>query len=93
MTANHKPHIVGNDILEWVGGCTFKERQPKLSVRRGDPTAHVRMDSVNKKIICAYYNLWEKTLEKYKLSDSPAQIYNMDETGMPLNPRPPKYCG
>ena len=27
----------------------FKERQPKLSLRRGDPTAHVRMDSTNKK--------------------------------------------
>ncbi len=67
----------------------FKERQPKLSLRHEDPTAHVRMDSVNKKTICAYYNLLEKTLEKYKLTNSPAQIYNMDETGMPLDPRPP----
>ena len=67
----------------------FKERQPKLSLRRGDPTAHVRMDSTNKKTICAYYNLLEETLQKNDLSHSPAHIYNMDETGMPLDPRPP----
>ena len=67
----------------------FKERQPKLSLRRGDPTAHVRMDSTNKKTICAYYNLLEEMLQKNDLSHSPAQIYNMDETGMPLDPRPP----
>ena len=67
----------------------FKKRQPKLSLRRGDATAHVRMDSTNKKTIDAYYNLLESTLEKHNLKDSPAQIYNMDETGMPLDPRPP----
>ena len=67
----------------------FKERQPKLSLRRGDPTTHVLMDSINKKNICAYYNLLEETLQKNNLSECPAQIYNMDETGMPLDPRPP----
>ena len=58
----------------------FKKRQPKLSLRRRDATAHVRMDSTNKKTIDAYYNLLESTLEKHNLKDSPAQIYNMDET-------------
>ena len=47
------------------------------------------MDSTNKKTICAYYNLLEETLQKNDLSHSPAQIYNMDETGMLLDPRPP----
>ena len=47
------------------------------------------MDSTNKKTICAYYNLLEETLQKNNLSHSPAQIYSMDETGMPLDPRPP----
>ena len=47
------------------------------------------MDSTNKKTICAYYNLLEETLQKNNLSHSPAQIYDMDETGMPIDPRPP----
>jgi len=31
----------------------------------------------------------ESTLKEYQLEDCPGQIYNMDETGMPLDPRPP----
>ena len=42
-----------------------------------------------RKNICAYYNLLEETLQKNNLSGCPAQIYNMDKTGMPLDPRPP----
>lgn len=67
----------------------FKERQPQLSLRRGDATAHVRMDATNKATIDAYYDLLHETLETHGLSDKPAQIYNMDESGMPLDPRPP----
>ncbi len=67
----------------------FLERQPQLSLRRGDSTAHVRMDSVNKDVIERYYNLLEETLLEQDLMSSPAQIYNMDESGIPLDPRPP----
>jgi hypothetical protein len=69
----------------------FMERQPELSLRRGDPTAHVRMDATNKATIDAYYDLLHETLEAHKLLDNPAQIYNIDESGMPLDPRPPKH--
>ena len=62
----------------------FKERQPELSLRRGDATAHVRMDSTNKNTIEAYYNLLEETLQKHNLSDHPGQNYNVDESGIPL---------
>lgn len=74
----------------------FAARQPQLSLRRGDPTAHIRMDSTSKKVIEQYYGLLEKTLEENNLMNSPGQIYNMDETGMPLDPRPPNIvvkCG
>ena len=67
----------------------FRERQPQLALRRGDPTAHVRMDSTNKEAIEKYYNLLEETLKEHNLMNTPAQIYNMDESGMPLDPRPP----
>ena len=32
----------------------------------------------------------EKVLEEYELYDKPVQIFNVDETGMPLDHRPPK---
>lgn len=64
----------------------FMERNPDLSLRRGDATAHVRMDCTNTAALNNYFNLLEKYLEKV---ESPAQIYNMDESGIPLDPRPP----
>ena len=64
----------------------FMQRQPTLSLRRGDATAHVRMDSTNQEVIDHYFDLLEETLQKI---ENPAQIYNMDESGMPLDPRPP----
>ena len=67
----------------------FKARQPQLALRRGDATAQVRMESTNRVAIEEYFNLLESTLQQYNLADSPAQIYNMDETGMPLDHRPP----
>ena len=47
------------------------------------------MNSVNKESISYYFDLLESTLTENSLIDSPGQIYNMDETGMPLDPRPP----
>ena len=48
------------------------------------------MDCTRKEVIDQYYDLLEETLEENELKDHPAQIYNMDESGMPLDPRPPK---
>ena len=67
----------------------FVERQPEVSLRRADSTAHIRMESVNKESISYYFYQLESTFTENSLIDSPGQIYNMDETGMPLDPRPP----
>lgn len=68
----------------------FKERQGDLSLRQGDSTAHVRMDALNQETIDHYFTLLRETLTTHDLLNKPSQIYNMDETGVPLNPRPPK---
>ena len=67
----------------------FLERQPQLSIRRGDSTAHCRMDAMSKEAVEGYYDLLEDTLSEYDLFNAPAQLYNMDESGMPLSPRTP----
>ena len=52
-------------------------------------TAHIRMDSVNRESMEGHFNLLEDTLKEHDLMNRPAQIYNMDESGMPLDAHPP----
>ena len=68
----------------------FLERQADLSLRQGDSTAHVRMDAMNLETMEHYFSLLHDTLVSHDLLNSPAQIYNVDESGVPFNPRPPK---
>ena len=70
--------------------CRFMERQPSLSLRKGDPTANIRMDCLNEETIQAYFNLLKDVLLEHDLMDLPCQIYNVHETGIPLYHRPPK---
>jgi len=48
------------------------------------------MDAVNEETLMSYYQLLEDTLKTNGLKNFPTQIYNVDETGVPLNPKPPK---
>ena len=67
----------------------FCERQPDLSLRRGDVTAHVRMDAVNSETLTQYFTLLRDVLTEHDLFAKPAQIYNVDESGIPFDPRAP----
>ena len=44
-------------------------------------------DAVNEDTITYYFNLLKQTLVDSSLTDSPEQIYNIDEIGVPLDPR------
>ena len=68
----------------------FMGRQEHLALRKGDPTANVRMDCLSKKVMEDYFEKLKKNLEENNLMNSPAQIYNVDESGMPLDHQPPK---
>ena len=68
----------------------FMSRQPKLALRRGDSTSHIRMDAINHENMQSYFALLKEALDEHDLTAHPNQIYNMDETGMPFEPRPPK---
>ncbi len=41
-------------------------------------------------VISNYFDMLEKVLAEYDLFDKPEQIFNINETGMPLSHRPPK---
>ena len=66
------------------------QRHTNLSLRSGDSTAFVRMNAMNEDNLKNYFDLLDSVLTEHNLKVHPEQIYNMDETGLPLNPRPPK---
>ena len=45
------------------------------------------MNSENMK---AYFDLLSDVYDEFDFENSPKSIYNMDETGVPLEPHPPK---
>ena len=68
--------------------CRFCEHN---SLCKGDSTANVRMDAMNNtEALNSYFTLLKKIMEENRLMDKPAQIYNADESGMPLDHRPPR---
>ena len=47
---------------------------------------------INRENIEQYFDLLKEVLDEFDLQNPPEQIYNMDETGVPLDPRPPKIA-
>ena len=68
----------------------FLQRNPTITVRSGNNLAGVRMDAVNKENIAAYFNLLRSIHDEHSFENYPECIYNMDETGVPLDPKSPK---
>jgi hypothetical protein len=70
--------------------ATFCKRWPKLSLRKGDSFSIAREKMTTRGTFESYFNMLKETLENYDLTDKPAQIYNCDESGMPLEHKLPK---
>ena len=68
---------------------SFRRRHPQLTLRTAAPVSYARAVASDPAVISNYYDLLECTLVENNLIDKPAQIFNMDEIGMPLDPSPP----
>ena len=68
----------------------FLERHSELCLRKGDALALSRAAAITDDNVRQYYSLLKATLEEYGILNCPSQIYNMDESGMPLDHKPPK---
>ncbi len=68
----------------------FRQRWPKLSLRKGDPFPQARVLMTTRTVFESYFELLQATLEQHDLFNSPAQLYNCDESGMPLERKTPK---
>ena len=70
----------------------FCKRHPEISLRRAEPLSYARAVANNHAIIEHYFDVLQKVIEGNRLGGRPGQIFNCDETGMPLSPRPPKVA-
>ena len=69
---------------------SFCRRHPSLTLRTAVPLSLTRAKASDPEMLSRYFDLLEKTMEENHLTGKPGQIFNMDESGMPLDPKPPK---
>lgn len=69
---------------------SFKKRHRHMTLCTAEKLSYSRAVSCSPDILDHYYDLLEQTLSDNDLLDKPYQIFNLDETGIPLDPSPPK---
>ena len=67
---------------------SFKRRHPQLTLCTASPLSYARAVASNPEVIRRYFDLLEQTVLENGLANKPSQIFNLDETGMPLDPKP-----
>ena len=80
-----------------IGACVtsgwwqcFCRRHPNLTLRAPASLSKARHNASDPEIVKRYFDLLEQTMVENDLLDKPGQIFNVDESGMPLNPKPVK---
>ena len=69
---------------------SFHKRHPNLKLRQAEPLAYARAMANDREVINKYFDMLEETIQENGLTNRPAQIFNCDETGLPLTHKPPK---
>ena len=65
----------------------YRRHHPILTLRVPSSLTKARALALTREVIDCYFDLLEETLLKNELKDCPCQIFNMDELGMPLDPK------
>ena len=68
----------------------FLQEMVPLRLRKGDSFPIVRDQATSYTVFKSYFDLLGETLVKYGIKDKTAQLYNCDQTGMPLEHKMPK---
>jgi hypothetical protein len=77
---NAEKQLAGRDRYR-----SFMERNPLLSVRKTEGISVARIQGMNREDVYKYFYLLTTTLNEHGLIGKPANIYNVDETGLQLN--------
>ena len=80
LLKNLKEGDGGRDL--WTGG--------RLSLQKGNALAISWAQALTTDNLKEYYDLLKTTPKTHDLMNLPSRIYNMDESGMPLDHKPPK---
>ncbi len=68
----------------------FCKRHPEVSLKTSSCLSVARVKASSAETLSEYFCTLKETLEESKLTDQPGLIYNMDESGFPLEPKPLK---
>ena len=69
---------------------SFKSRHKELVLRNPETLTHSRLVGASDSNIENYFDLLERTITEAGINERPCQIFNLDESGFPLSPKPPK---
>lgn len=87
LKLNHKfdreNQMAGYDWLK-----SFLSRNPDLTIRKAEGVSVARALGMNKDSVKEYFDLLKKLMTENHLLEKPGHIFNMDETGLPLNNKP-----
>ena len=66
------------------------KRNPKLSIRKPQSLSQARAKAMSKPVVEKYFAELKSILDKYQLHDKPHHIFNVDETGITTEHKPPQ---
>ena len=69
---------------------SFCHRHTNVTLRTTAPLSLSRAKASDVGVMNKYFDMLQSTINEYDLTDKPCQWFNMDETGMPLSPKPLK---
>ena len=70
--------------------ASFCRRHPEISLKTSSSLSAARAKASSKDATVEYFHTLQGTLHKSGLINEPGLIHNMDESGFPLEPKPPK---
>jgi hypothetical protein len=73
---------------DWFTG--FMKRNDDIALRKPEGLSKARVQGMNKKAVEGYFVLYQNLCTELHIHEKPKLIFNMDETGFPLNNIPPK---
>lgn len=81
---NKKVGMAGQDWFH-----RFMERNKELTIRKPEGLSRARIDGMKREKVAEFFKTLETVVDKTNLRGRPECVYNVDETGIPLNNRPP----
>ena len=66
---------------------SFRKRHPEFVLRVPAPVSQTLGKATDPDVFSRYFDLLEETIKENGLNGKPGQMFNMDESGMPLDPK------